>query len=310
MDGLLKQYVAMVPVRSIQWPQGFSYSVPEQTALFEEVWSDGLCVKYPPSRSYQMHFIKHVMTSAEDRGHSVASELYELYAALVAVPESGEADFCYKSYCINPHNSFVTLKESTKLISQGTTGLTTWQAAFYLVEWASSGNNMQFFRGKSILELGAGLGFTGIALCLLCHPSRYTFTDCHDDVLHVLKENVGFNLSASEPDTEVEVSAFNWEQQGVEGCLCRGKVDCIVATDVVYDTEIVDDFVQAIHKLLSKHINAVALVASTIRNPSTYRHFCEKLDATSIRWKVAEKASCEIFYYDRTLPIEILELSL
>ena len=51
------------------------------------------------------------------------------------------------------------------------------------------------FPFRSILELGAGLGFTGIALCLLCHPSRYTFTDCHDDVLHVLKENVGFNLS-------------------------------------------------------------------------------------------------------------------
>lgn len=43
--------------------------------------------------------------------------------------------FVYSS-CLQPSGNSVTLSESTAIVSHGTTGLVTWDAALYLAEWA------------------------------------------------------------------------------------------------------------------------------------------------------------------------------
>ena len=52
---------------------------------------------------------------------------------------------------------------------------------------------------RHILELGAGIGFAGIALCYMCQPKGYHFTDCHAEVLQRLRENVEINLEGTMP---------------------------------------------------------------------------------------------------------------
>ena len=47
---------------------------------------------------------------------------------------------------------------------------------------------------RKVLELGSGVGLTGIALCCLSSPREFHFTDCHSKVLETLKENVDLNL--------------------------------------------------------------------------------------------------------------------
>lgn len=39
-------------------------------------------------------------------------------------------------HVLQPTGEFVTLSESEAIISQGTTGLVTWDAALHLAEWA------------------------------------------------------------------------------------------------------------------------------------------------------------------------------
>lgn len=50
---------------------------------------------------------------------------------------------------------------------------------------------------RKILDLGSGTGLTGIALCCLCNPCEYHFTDYHSEVLKGLKVNIELNLSLS-----------------------------------------------------------------------------------------------------------------
>lgn len=71
------------------------------------------------------------------------------------------------------------------------------QASHFLAEWCSE--NASYFQGKSVLELGSGLGLTGLAVVQNCKPSSYTFTDVHDSVLRTLLKNVNINLSNESP---------------------------------------------------------------------------------------------------------------
>jgi len=47
---------------------------------------------------------------------------------------------------------------------------------------------------RNVLELGSGTGFLGSVICSVCSPSSFTFSDCHDEVLDLLVDNVRRNL--------------------------------------------------------------------------------------------------------------------
>lgn len=68
----------------------------------------------------------------ENCGYELCDELYLEYIELIQ-KESNEGPF-YKHYVLNDNetiDSFITIQESTSIVSQGTTGLCTWQVKFH-----------------------------------------------------------------------------------------------------------------------------------------------------------------------------------
>ena len=49
---------------------------------------------------------------------------------------------------------------------------------------------------RNVLELGSGLGLTGISIAKQCHCNSFTFTDCHTQVLYLLAKNIELNLAS------------------------------------------------------------------------------------------------------------------
>ncbi|XP_062999506.1 protein-lysine N-methyltransferase EEF2KMT [Elgaria multicarinata webbii] len=293
--------------------------------ILQKTVLDPLSLKYPPSVKYRRCFLSELIKKHES---TAAEPLDQLYEALGDVLNTKETTHCYKSYLL-PTGDAVTLRESVAIISRGTTGLVTWDAGLYLAEWALE--NSAVFSNRRVLELGSGIGLTGIAICKVCHPRAYTFSDHHQCVLQQLSENVhlnGFSLEsefcrhgtatcksqkallAGSQGPDVTVAELDWHRVTKEQ-LAELRADVVIAADVVYDPELAQSLIGVLQKLSSCNDGGKSpevYIAFTIRNPDTYYCFQMELDKVGIRWQVVPSTQKNIFPYDHHANITILRL--
>ncbi|XP_054217636.1 putative protein N-methyltransferase FAM86B2 isoform X6 [Homo sapiens] len=178
----------------------------------------------------------------------------------------------------------VTLSKSTAIISHGTTGLVTWDAALYLAEWAIE--NPAAFINRTVLELGSGAGLTGLAICKMCRPRAYIFSDPHSRILEQLRGNVLLNGLSLEADItgnldspRVTVAQLDWDVAMVHQ-LSAFQPDVVIAADVLYCPEAIVSLVGVLQRLAAcwEHKRAPEVyVAFTVRNPETCQLFTTEL---------------------------------
>ncbi|XP_077618879.1 protein-lysine N-methyltransferase EEF2KMT [Crocuta crocuta] len=281
-----------------------------------------LCVKHPPSVKYARCFLSELIRKHE----AVHTEpLDELYEALAEVLMTVEPTQCHRSYLL-PSGDSVTLSESTAIISHGTTGLVTWDAALYLAEWAIQ--NPAVFAHRTVLELGSGAGLTGLAICKTCRPSAYIFSDCHSCVLEQLRGNIllnGHSLEADATDPErnpghtcdsesprVTVAQLDWDVVTASQ-LAAFQPEVVIAADVLYCPETVLSLVRVLQRLsacLGDQQAPDAYIAFTVRNPETCQMFTSKLGSAGIPWEAVPHHDQKLFPYEEHSEMAILKLTL
>ncbi|CAG5121671.1 unnamed protein product [Candidula unifasciata] len=384
------QFFEMVPVRKMKWKDEeatlLARSHELQRQLLLATVKHPVCSNFPPSVSYMRYFMKLLIHKLESEDADIADEMYETYTDLLSRSEDEDETLCYKSYKM-PSGECISLQESVHLVSQGTTGLSTWQAAQHLAEWILE--NPHIFANRSVTELGSGLGLTGIVSCKYCQIQSYAFTDCHAQVLYLLSKNIEQNLvqekhkqnsdssdrdkkilrkirkqlslssGSEDPSTafgdgkdvvesdvnddeiysdpvELDVSTSCWDMDSshriaslkadrrVSIChldweCVKGKVleklksDIILAADVVYDTSIIPALVFVLKSLLDtgpeSNRKPKAYIASTIRSEDTRDAFLIAIGSEGLNYSIVESPSQSRFHYDRSVPIEILQVS-
>ncbi|VEN49115.1 unnamed protein product [Callosobruchus maculatus] len=169
-----------------------------------------------------------------------------------------------------------------------------WKAALALSEWIVS--NQDLWKDKKVLELGSGLGLTGLVLSTECIPNAVYLTDCHPSVLKNMYDNVRLNTeresaeSRDETDGTMklterciyhssgrkpEIAIFNlpWEDVVEETCKQIGEIDIIIAADIVYDEDLFADLLEAMRNF-SRYCDVKEFIfACTERNPGTLGKF-------------------------------------
>uniref|UniRef100_A0A0D9R8R2 FAM86 N-terminal domain-containing protein n=1 Tax=Chlorocebus sabaeus TaxID=60711 RepID=A0A0D9R8R2_CHLSB len=216
-----------------------------------------------------------------------------------------------------PSGDWVTLSESTAIISHGTTGLVTWDAALYLAEWAIQ--NPAAFTDRTVLELGSGAGLTGLAICKMCRPRAYIFSDCHSRVLEQLRGNVLLNglsleadITANLDSPRVTVAQLDWDVTTFRQ-LSAFQPDVVIAADVLYCPEAIVSLVGVLRRLAAcrEHQRAPEVyVAFTVRNPETCQLFTTELGRAGIRWEAQPRHDQKLFPYEEHLEMAILNLTL
>lgn len=165
------------------------------------------------------------------------------------------------------------------------------QAASSLAEWCIS--NKSLLINKRILELGSGIGLTGLTVINTCFPKQYTFSDCHSVVLNLLCKNLMANFSKNLEqlndktdgklefetkfqNTKVQVLNLKWEDMDNYLIDNEQKPEIVIAADVLYDSS---NFLALSNALKTLLMNGCqyAIIAATVRNSETIDQFLQQL---------------------------------
>jgi len=217
-------------------------------------------------------FAKRLIQLLEKNQLTVSESLSMTYAILLSNVDHDKShyNFSYLSYVLS-NRQIISLQESNCMVVDGTTGLKSWTAAKHLANWIDI--NKDLVENKSILELGSGIGLTGIVILKTCSPSLFTFSDHHSKVLEVLRNNI----STNDVKQKSKVYQIDWsDSYCLDNYLNDNNPDVIIAADVVFDPLITSYLCEVLNKLLvDSNKSRVCYIACTLRSDQTIEHFCK-----------------------------------
>ncbi|CAG4911450.1 unnamed protein product [Colias eurytheme] len=267
--------------------QTLSWSVQEQ--LLNLTINNILIKKYPISAEFVRLYLKTILNYLEPH-HEVHEGIYDYMCSIMANKQN-KNDFCYRHYVIdNNLKNIVTMKETKNMVINGTTGMKTWEAALILADWIISHKDL--FKNKKVLELGSGVGFTGICVAKLCEISSISLTDCHDDVINTINDNIQINFADANKicgnnsiiyeydDKRIGVTKLDWNF--VEDIKSIESPDIVIGADIVYDPSILKPLSNVLKILFEKNKHMEVYIACIIRNEDTLKEFFTVLESQNM----------------------------
>ena len=120
--------------------------------------------------------------------------------------------------------------------------------------------NQDLFHGKNVLELGSGLGLSGIVVSKLGIASKVVMTDGDSKVLNTLRYNVEQNFHNDNDDdkdaddtkttTKIVCPQLIWGKALSQFQYQYGKADIILATDCIYMPQSLQPMWKTVDELL------------------------------------------------------------
>lgn len=302
--------------------EGNAISIDTQKEILNNTVNSILIQQYPVKYSYQKAFMKLLLSQLEQNGDEIDDDVFVVYGNIVSLPQK---DVHYRHFLQENGNlKHITIQESINIISQGTTGLCVWQGALHLAAWCLK--NKSKFLEKNVLELGCGVGLTGLCIINTCSPKRYIFSDCHESVLDMLCENVKFNLSLLQESVlvetqssndrtklyikcnnlEVKVTELKWEDINKYTNEDSTVHDVIIGADILYESSSFYSLLTGLNQLLTPA--NYAIIAATVRNEDTLNKFLNQLGEHSLTYLEHDISEQTISIESSRTPVKILQI--
>ncbi|KAH8266569.1 hypothetical protein KR018_008054 [Drosophila ironensis] len=315
-EKLQQQFLCCYPVKRMAWSAvKLPLSWADQGELLAATCCSELNKRYPVRRSYLEAFIKQLIHLLKDQTE-VHDDLYgSLVGRMVETPAPVPA-YAYKHYLLQP-GAHITLRESNSFVSEGTTGLCTWEAALALGDYILQ--HKELVLGKNVVELGAGAGLLGILLKLPAmglQTGRVLLTDGSESCVQLMRENIALNFGSKEEQAEKnapQVELLNWVATSEFPWQNYADIDMLLAADVVYDESQFGALLGALDFLYKRRNNQLEmLLSSTVRNVDTLHKFMDELGECARGYKVtpcANVSACAShFCRDHTAAVQIISI--
>lgn len=188
---------------------------------------------------------------------------------------------------------------SSALVGSGTTACKTWEAAVRLASHLLCHRDELVQPGSRVLELGSGTGLVSMLMAYLMSDnaigedaktagSVYA-TDLPVVVASKLQPTIDLNEGISRP----QLCSLDWSDPESSSHLLEDvQPTLILGADIVFDPDICQHLVSVLYDALrprgsqpsdGSELAPQALIASTVRNPSTYSRFLALLDAAGLQ---------------------------
>lgn len=223
-----------------------------------------------------------------EKSGEVCEDIYELYCdpTILGAEELNPTATDILHYVVDAEGATVAIRESPKVFAgNGTTGLRTWEAALYLLNYLNKEN--LDLQEKNILELGTGTGLVSLALARKYEKHQFeklTLTD--GDAVLIGNLHSAFSLNGLDEVThKISTQQLLWgsEENSLD---VLPKADIIIASDVTYDSRILRELCETIADLM-KNGATMALIAATVRNIDTVTAWEKELQR--FKWTVVDQ---------------------
>ncbi|KAL4114235.1 hypothetical protein PRIC2_014915 [Phytophthora ramorum] len=323
LQRVLDAYRGMEPVRDLvariktQFADEQRWATLEfQAQVMHVVVNDPVCDDFPPQRKYTYRFLKRYLDEIEavqaDADDGLVEALMEFVLNAKLADDSLNAEAMHHvSYTVPTTDSSVVV--SCRVASVfNEVGLKLWEAGWLLAEYIIAHESE--FRDRTVLELGAGVGFTGMVLACVCRSDRIVLTDYAPNVMQNLRYNVEIN--ASKFLCPVEVQTLDWETWQPEDHDDE-RPDVLLAGDCAYDVAVFPALMRVLQSFLgndggsaTQHPQRVAIFAATIRNQKTFQTFLDQLAQNRIDYvDITASSGGQVFSYPNREQIRICRLS-
>eukprot|EP01036_Dinobryon_divergens_P041554 gene41554-55091_t len=214
----------------------------------------GLLGAYGPSVQWLSALTSLMIHDIEENGNELCDDLMKLILK-IKTERSGDPEKTSFSNFFLPSVSDSTERVICRILpAHNQLGLRIWEAGLFAAEFFL--RNPEFLRDKDVLELGAGVGNTGLIMWRagLAFKS-YVMSDYSEETLNNLRYNISLNSKHS-CDRDVlsvlKVRRMDWSSPDVAVTLGVSDPipDVILAADCVYSEDLTCHLVNALLKIL------------------------------------------------------------
>ncbi|KAI4271389.1 MAG: hypothetical protein LQ337_006047 [Flavoplaca oasis] len=175
----------------------------------------------------------------------------------------------------------VTILEAPNLLaSNGDTGNRTWDAALFLATYLFA-DGRRFIQDKSILELGAGLGFVSVFCGKHLGARHVLLTDASEAILNTAKQNAELNGV----DNIVQTSVLEWGTRDFDlVSQSEGEAvsyDLILGSDMLYEPRDFPALMSTSQDLFARYPKIQMLISSAVRREETLQSFLDACEENS-----------------------------
>ncbi|CAK1581750.1 unnamed protein product [Parnassius mnemosyne] len=308
LSGSLKFTLTPAEINELSWIG--------QEKLIKSTIHNPIFKKYPLRQDFCRLFIKKIIQYLEPY-QEIHDDIFEFLCTQMKSKFDKDNLFYRHTIVNNDISNIITIKETNNMVVNGTTGMKTWEAAIILSDWILG--NKELFHNKKVLELGSGVGFTGITLGKFCTPKSVMMTDCHIDVLKVLIENIAINFPKFEKKETSQCTCFRSEDKEIGVMMldwnCIKDIndgqnpDIIIGADIVYDPSILQPLCNVLETFFKRNPNVQIYIASIIRNEETFSSFLNILGRINVAVEKHVPTECMYLKWDQEMPRCLLKIN-
>lgn len=221
----------------------------QQKLLLKTIYHEKI-KKFPNKLDYTVRYLKQLISLLEYNGIEVLETMYTEYVSFLCT-KAEEKEYYYRHFMVN--EKICVIKNTYSIISRGTTGLCVWEGAMVLAEWCLQNKNL--LEDKIVLELGCGVGMTGLVTIENCKVKSYIFSDCNDEVLKILKHNVQINIEGS--DEERSTTETDNGTQGTDDVtnVMSDLITKVSRVNIASDNDSVDTVMKNLYQEQNVNVN-------------------------------------------------------